>query len=511
MKRILAALSMVLLLAGCAKEYDDSAIVKRLDDMEKRLSQLESAITAIQSTQTQGVFVQKVEELKEGGKTIGVTVTYTNGDVYTIMISGGSAAEGPVLGVKANDDGVLCWAIDGNIVQFDGKDLPLYETPAFEIGADGHLYVTVNGKKSDIGPVQGTLQDGIVKDIAVEGDVVKITVEDGVIELPLAKAFQLVIDKTTYQVTSLDPIEIPYTLKNAPATTEVNVFVANGFTAVVHADKIVVTPPSIGAKGNILVYADSKVGLTSIVLITFSSEAEPDTFEPGETPTAEATAAGVDYIAAAPAGNLEIKAIANIPFVVKPQDTWIHYVETKANVKTIVLQLDENTTDDIRVGEVKIVRSDNEETTLLTYKIAQKPAASMPALSEAIDLGAQGTANSYMIPATSTAGAAYKFKAVRGNSTTSVGAVASASVIWETWNDDSEVTKGSVVSAVKAIDGYIEILMPAALHAGNALVAALDDAGAVLWSWHIWVPADAVVSAADVASLSSAAVASTGG
>ena len=106
----------------------------------------------------------------------------------------------------------------------------------------------------------------------------------------------------------------------------------------------------------------------------------------------------------------------------------------------------------------------------------------------AIDLGADGTANSYLVLATSTPGAVYKFKAVKGNSAESVGKIASVEVLWETWNNTEAVTKNSVVAAADYEGDYAYFQMPESLHAGNAVLAAKNGAGTILWSWHIWVP-----------------------
>ena len=113
----------------------------------------------------------------------------------------------------------------------------------------------------------------------------------------------------------------------------------------------------------------------------------------------------------------------------------------------------------------------------------------------AIDLGADGTANSYLVLATSTPGAVYKFKAVKGNSAESVGKIASVEVLWETWNNTEAVTKNSVVAAADYEGDYAYFQMPESLHAGNAVLAAKNAAGVILWSWHIWVPATEIVTA----------------
>jgi len=94
-------------------------------------------------------------------------------------------------------------------------------------------------------------------------------------------------------------------------------------------------------------------------------------------------------------------------------------------------------------------------------------------------------ANSHIISAPG----AYSFQAVKGNSSESVGAVASAEVLWESFGTAETPAKGSVVAGASyaASDGLIHFKTPAELKDGNALIAAKDASGNVLWSWHIWV------------------------
>lgn len=352
-----------LILAGCAKQYDDSELRNRVTTLETKVGNLEANMKAIQDATADGMFVQKVEELVEDGKVVGVTVTYTTGKVVTFQISGAGAETN--LSVIKNAAGELCWALNGEILKDpDGKDLTVGQTPSFSI-ENGVLYMTVNGKKTEIGPMGGGLGDAIFKDIAVTDKAVVLTLDDGSkIEIPFAKAFKLVIAKTQYAVTSTDPIEIPYTVENKTANTVVDVFTDANFSAAVDEAKIVITPKAV-AEGMALAYADSQVGLTSIVKLTFGAEAEPDTFE--------ITDESLDYIAEAKDASVEVHAVSNLPFEVKPQVDWIHYVETRATNYTIILSVDDNTANEIRTGSVQIVRAGTEQV-LQTINIAQKAA-----------------------------------------------------------------------------------------------------------------------------------------
>lgn len=128
--------------------------------------------------------------------------------------------------------------------------------------------------------------------------------------------------------------------------------------------------------------------------------------------------------------------------------------------------------------------------------------ASNPAIAGAVDLGASETANCYIINGgdASNANKVFKFKAVRGNSSANVGAISSVEVLWETYNDATDVTPNSVIAAVdydkQDSNDYYEICfkMPATLKAGNAVIAAKNAGGNILWSWHIWVPSSAITS-----------------
>ena len=92
-----------------------------------------------------------------------------------------------------------------------------------------------------------------------------------------------------------------------------------------------------------------------------------------------------------------------------------------------------------------------------------------------------GPANCYIV---SGAGL-YKFQAVKGNTTESVGEVASAEVLWETYGTSTAPSVGDLVSGVSYADGYISFT--ASDKKGNAVIAAKDASGKILWSWHIWM------------------------
>lgn len=81
----------------------------------------------------------------------------------------------------------------------------------------------------------------------------------------------------------------------------------------------------------------------------------------------------------------------------------------------------------------------------------------------------------------------YSFKTVKGNSLESVGSVASAEVLWESFGTDEVPDEGSLVSSVSLQGDAIVFDVADPYREGNAVIAAKDASGTVLWSWHIWL------------------------
>ena len=100
-----------------------------------------------------------------------------------------------------------------------------------------------------------------------------------------------------------------------------------------------------------------------------------------------------------------------------------------------------------------------------------------------IDLSEDGTANCYIV---SNAGS-YKFNPTKGNSDESVGLIASVEVLWETFGTDVTPTVGDLIASVSYADGCILFITPETYKEGNAVIAAKDASGTILWSWHIWL------------------------
>lgn len=102
----------------------------------------------------------------------------------------------------------------------------------------------------------------------------------------------------------------------------------------------------------------------------------------------------------------------------------------------------------------------------------------------AIDLSAEGTANCYVVSAAGT----YKFPAYKGNTKELAGEVFDVELLWETQNNKAEIAANSVIAAVDFENNWIYFQTASTLQPGNALIAAKNNMGKIIWSWHIWIP-----------------------
>ena len=135
MKRLFTLFTgLCMLLAGCNDEYDDSALVKRMDDFEQRLEKLERLCndmnTNVSSMQTivdalgNGDYITSVEPLTENGTVVGYTIRFAKGK--PIVIYHGQSGASPVIAVKKDTDGLYYWTLDGEWLTDDsGKKLPV--------------------------------------------------------------------------------------------------------------------------------------------------------------------------------------------------------------------------------------------------------------------------------------------------------------------------------------------------------------------------------------------------
>ena len=364
--KALLACSVGLVLAGCAKEYDDSALKGEVNSLKTELENLRNSISSINSqvaglTATieqwkTGGYVQSIQELADKS---GYTITFVGGKTVTLYHGqkgnpGTPGNDGKTPTLKLADDGMFYWAIDGEFIIVDGNKVPASVVPVFSINDDGDLIMTIGDKTTNLGHVKGA--DGISGESMIEKiepgeNGVVITLKGGdSFTIPFAKAFKLVIENPAQEVTAGQKVEIAYTVQNANETTVVECFAGGNYIATVADGKVVVTVPDPVVDGQVLVWAQNGEGLFSMVKLIFTVKAEVVIVTPEE-----------QYQAIpGEAGTFVINLTSNVPVEAKlPEDaTWLKGAITRADY-ILTLTHEENTTGAPREAEIDITRTDN--------------------------------------------------------------------------------------------------------------------------------------------------------
>ena len=135
---------------------------------------------------------------------------------------------------------------------------------------------------------------------------------------------------------------------------------------------------------------------------------------------------------------------------------------------------------ELKEGEYATVKVTLEEGQSIAIS-SQVPHGSQ--LAGSVSLSSKGTANCYIVSKSGT----YGFPTVKGNSSQSVGAVARASVLWESFGTSVTPSVGDLIKSVSYANGTITFQTADAFKEGNAVIAAKDASGTILWSWHIWL------------------------
>ena len=221
MKKIFYALMLSLaVVVGCSEEYDDSALVGRMEQIEKENDALDAALSSLMER------IAAAEEAVEN-------------------LEKAAAAQDYVTSVVASEDG------KGVIVSFKTAEsifIPL-DLDASQVDGVVVAKVTVGENEAVFEYTDGT----------------KVT-------LPLYKAqeFALVLDAAHLTVNAGETVKIAYSVTGATENTVVDVLATSaGYVAKVVESNVEVTVPKPFVDGSVLVWADNGDGKTSIKKVTF--------------------------------------------------------------------------------------------------------------------------------------------------------------------------------------------------------------------------------------------------
>ena len=153
---------------------------------------------------------------------------------------------------------------------------------------------------------------------------------------------------------------------------------------------------------------------------------------------------------------------------VSTSDTWITGVTDSGG--TVSYTIAENNSGSSRTGKITVTYGGVSK----EFNVTQEK--------KLVNLSVSGTANCYVVSETGS----YFFKSVKGNSSTSVGSVSSVVVLWESFGTSTTPSVGDLVKSVSYKDGNIYFDTATNFKEGNAVIAAKNSSGKILWSWHIW-------------------------
>ena len=160
----------------------------------------------------------------------------------------------------------------------------------------------------------------------------------------------------------------------------------------------------------------------------------------------------------------------------RSESSWLKNIVVGDGEVTILAWVNSNSSS--RSGSIVLEYEDAEPVTVTVTQNALG--------STVTSLGVEESANCYIV----TKPGVYKMPAVKGNDKSQKVSAASVEVLWET-RSDANVRVGDIVNLTGYDNGNIYFNVKgktsSTVPEGNALIAAKDASGNILWSWHIWV------------------------
>ena len=173
------------MLVSCGS-YDDTELKNKVNELENRVAKLESAVNANTQSILALVEASKSNDAVTGFSELtdksGYLITFASGKSITLYHGkDGQNGATPVIGVKADTDGIYYWTVDGEWllsggrkVRAEGKDAV---TPKFKIEND-NWFISQDGGKTwtNLGKAK---EKDIFKSVSLDGGFVNVVLADG--------------------------------------------------------------------------------------------------------------------------------------------------------------------------------------------------------------------------------------------------------------------------------------------------------------------------------------------
>lgn len=396
MKKVLCELAAgAMLLLGCTKGLEN-----RVSVLEQKVASLEEIVAALDvemdgvsnilSNLQDKVYVTGVTELKDAaGNVTGYEISFTEGE--PVVISNGQTGPQGDKGVAGLTptidmfDGEWYWKYEGGdwILDSNGKKIPAVKKLDFEIGADGHLYVTIqDGSKIDLGLVKGADgQNGAPGAPGEKGDqgdawfdAVTVNEEAGTVTISVKDSEHDIVFplyQFTFKVTVPEAVSgmvgstvtLSYTVsESAAATTVVRAYPSAGLEAVVDRENSTVTVTLGTVAGYVDMYAINNA----------TGEIKAQTVEIAAGDKLQVNITETEIKASHLGGTVEIPVSTVVDYDVVSDGAWLTFTETKAAVRneTIVLTAEANTTASRKANVT--LKEKGTENVLATFAVSQK-------------------------------------------------------------------------------------------------------------------------------------------
>ncbi|MDE6286816.1 MAG: hypothetical protein K2L99_07475, partial [Muribaculaceae bacterium] len=211
MKKLIFSLcAVVALILGACEKYDDGPLTNRVDNLEQRVSALETLCkqmnTNIASLQTlvdalqQNDAITSVTPVYEGSEVVGYTISFVKNPSITIYSS--DSGNAPVMGIKQDGDGHYYWTLNnGWLMDSDGNKVSAEWVtgnngilPQFKIENENWYLSLDNGQTwVPLSNMEGSNGNAMFRDIDTSNpDFVVFILADGT-ELKVAKVSELSI------------------------------------------------------------------------------------------------------------------------------------------------------------------------------------------------------------------------------------------------------------------------------------------------------------------------------